>query len=219
MSATLMLRLLGAIGGAASFGLATASFLPFFWLTSAVLSAFAFGTVFMVGTGYRILLATITKDPGRSTAASWTGATTAVTLAVLGLWLLLPLEPLKSSRLLAGTGFALSVSYLPVKCACILAGCCRSAPERLVGWPDLRLLEITLTGIAIGLSVVALACGAIAISALMAIGAHLAIRLFSRWARLRLPGNLLCEKGMGAELGPIAALTVIAGYAAMTAHS
>lgn len=219
ISTTLALRLAGAVAGAASFGLVTAPLLAFPWFFSAFLLAFGFGTVFMIGTGYRIILATLANDPNRSTAASWTGATTAVTVTGMALWLALPLEPVSSARLLAGLGLALNVSYLPVKRACQLAGCCRAAHSRIASWPDLRSLEIALTGIAICLALLVLLSGSAAVSAAIALGAHLIIRLFSRWARLRLPGNLLYEKGMGAELGPIAALTILAGYAVITGSS
>ena len=219
LSGTLLLRLSGAIGGAASFGLMTASLLPLPWFPSAVVAAFAFGTVFMVGTGYRILLATILNDPNRVTAASWTGATTAIALTSLVLWLVLPLKAAFVALLLAGVGLALNVSYLPIKRACQLAGCCRAVHPGLAGWLDLRSLEIILTSAAISVILLTFATNSAALAALVGICSHLGIRLFSRWARLRLPGNLLYETGMGAELGPIAALAILTAYIVVIGQS
>lgn len=206
----LLLRLLSAIGASAMFGLLAARLLPYHWFWSAVLLAFMFGTAFMVGTGYRILIAVALRDTARSTAASWSGATTGITLFALIGGVVLRLMGGDAALFLAAFAVALNVAYLPVKFACLLAGCC-TAQRPMTGLKaDLRHIEIGTALALITMALLAFATGHLTLAALIGIGGHLALRYFSRWARNRLPQNLLFQADAGQELLPLIALTLMA---------
>lgn len=206
----LFLRLLSAIGASAVFGLLAAGLLPYPWLLSAVLLAFAFGTAFMVGTGYRILIAVAFRNPAIKAAASWSGATTGMAIFALLGWGYLSLTRGNGPLFLAAFAVALNIAYLPVKGACLLAGCC-TAQRRIPGViADLRHLEIGIALALAGCAGLALGSGHLSLAALIGIGGHLALRYTSRWARNRLPENLLFAAHTGQELMPLAMLTVVA---------
>lgn len=206
----LFLRLLSAIGASAVFGLLAAGLLPYPWLLSAVLLAFAFGTAFMVGTGYRILIAVAFRNPAIKAAASWSGATTGITLFALLGWWGLHLRGGNGPLFLAAFAVALNIAYLPVKGACLLAGCC-TAQRRIPGvTADLRHLEIGTALALAGCAGLALGMGHLPLAAMIGICGHLAQRYASRWARNRLPENLLFEADAGQELVPLAVLSLVA---------
>ena len=192
------------------FGLLAAPLLGWHWLASAIALAFLYGTAFMVGTGYRILIAVALRDASRSTAASWSGATTGVALFGLVGWLILRAMGGDAALFLAAFAIALNTAYLPVKCACLLAGCCTAKHETAKLKGDLRHFEIAITGILIVLAVLAFYGEHLRLAAFIGIGGHLALRYFSRWARERLPKNLLVQSDAGQELLPLIALTLIA---------
>lgn len=211
----LFLRLLSVVGASAAFGLLAAMLLPYHWFLSALVLAFLYGTAFMVGTGYRILIAVALRDASRSTAASWSGATTGVALFGIFGWLILRVNGGDAALFLAAFAVALNAAYLPVKMACLLAGCCTA--KREVMWlrldlrqVDLRHVEIAITGMIMVMALLAFYAGHLRLAASLGIGGHLALRYFSRWARERLPKNLLFQADAGQELLPLIALTLIA---------
>ncbi len=209
-SPVFLLRLLAAIGASAAFGLLAAPLLPLPRFPAAFVLAFGFGTAFMIGTGHRILIAVALRDPARASAASWSGATAGIALGAIGGWGVCRAMGGDPRLLLAAFAVALNIAYLPVKCACLLAGCClamRPIPGVRI---DLRRIEIGLT---IALTLLALMfwwLGRPALTATTGIGGHLALRYFSRWSRRRLPQNLIYDGNAGLELGPLIALLLIA---------
>jgi hypothetical protein len=206
----LSLRLLSAIGASAMFGLMAASLLPYPWLLSAFLLAFAFGTAFMVGTGYRILIAVARRNPAATASASWSGATTGMAVFALLGWGYLSITRGEGPLFLGAFAVALNIAYLPVKGACLLAGCC-TAQRRVAGLTiDLRMLEIGVSLALAALAALALAARQPAWAALLGIGGHLALRYASRWARQRLPDNLIFQPDAGQELLPLLVLTLTA---------
>lgn len=210
----LALRLVGAVGGAAVFGLVAAGMLPPWRMTVAIGLGFCFGVAFVGGTGYRILIAVALRDPNRSTAASWTGASAFAALAALGGYGAARLAGLEADWVLAGFGLAINAAYLPVKLACLLAGCCRAVHPAAIrmladGRADLRLVEVGWTGAVAAAGLLAAATGSAGVAAVIGLGGHLADRLGSRWARQRLP-DARFSGGRGMELPPLAALVALA---------
>jgi len=210
-------KLASALGSAATFGLIAAPLLPFPLLVSAALLAFGFGFFFLGGTGYRILIAVFLKDPARNTATTWSGAVAFSALAAIGVWagLIAAGEP-AAGLVLAAYAIAINTAYLFVKLACLEAGCCRAKqtlprPRWLRHEPDLRLLEVLSTSAVLAFSYWGLFIMQNApLAAIAGLGGHLAIRLFSRWARQRLPRSPGEIPASGLELIPLTLAALIA---------
>ncbi len=205
-SRVFLLRVASAIASAAAFGLLAAPVLSLPHLPAAFVLAFCFGFFFVGGTGYRILLAVALRDAARHTAASWTGATAASSLAALAAAIVLATLGRDDMLLLAAYALAINVAYLPVKLACLGAGCCvagrpLAAPggRRL----DLRWLEIGLTLAALLVAFASLAGGAPSAAAILGLFGHMAVRLLSRWARRRMPHRVFSANGTGQEFAPL----------------
>lgn len=208
------LRLAAACGGAAVFGLVAAGVAPPWRLAVALGFGFAFGTLFVGGTGFRILIAVATRDRNRSTAASWTGASAATALGALAGLGVARLIGGDGGLWLAAYGLGINAAYLPVKLACLAAGCCRAVHPAAIralgeGRVDLRWVEVTATALVLAVAGGLLAAGVTAGAAAVAIGGHLADRVGSRYARERLPARgQPVERGV--ELAPLALLTLAA---------
>lgn len=204
-----LLRLSSAIAGAGAFGLIAAPLSGLPYLPAAFVLAFGFGVVFVGGTGYRIVLAVALRDGAQPAAASWSGATAVSALAALAL----AASGRDMSLVLAAYAVAINLAYVPVKLACLGAGCCtatRSAVPPSVRSPDLRLTEIGLTVAVLATAAAFLGAGAPAHAAAFGLCGHLMIRLLSRWARGRLPRHVLSPYGRGQEIAP---LTLAASWA------
>ena len=192
------LRFGAAVLSSASFGLVAAPLLPIDGLVAAVLLAICFGFFFLLGTGYRILIAAFTGRHGHSAGASWTGACFASAGAAAVAASVVELTSGDGMLVMAAFATALNVAYGLVKLACARAGCCAAARASIRG--DLRLQEVALTAVVLIATLAALGAGATAAAAAVGIAGHLAIRLFSRWARERLPARLLRRAGVGHEM-------------------
>ncbi len=205
-SRVFLLRVASAIVSAAAFGLLAAPVLSWPHLQAAFFLAFCFGFFYVGGTGYRIVLAVALRDATRHTAASWTGATAASSLAALAAATVLAALGRDDMLLLAAYAVAINVAYLPVKLACLGAGCC--VARRPLAAPggrrlDLRRLEIGLTLAALLVALASLAGGEPSAAAILGLFGHLAVRLLSRWARRRMPHRVFSPGGTGQEFAPL----------------
>ena len=168
--------------------------------------AFVYGFFFVGGTGYRIILAVATRDEARKASASWSGATTGTALAALAASLLIR-DQAQAMLVLAAYAVAINAAYIPVKLACLEAGCCHAHHRDpvLIRDHDLRRVEITLSATVLAAALIAMWTGALGLAAVLGVGGHLAIRLMSRWSRDRLPGFGTDSEVKGQELLPLAA--------------
>ena len=206
VSRATLFRLTSAVGSAAIFGMLAAPVTEAGYWPSAFALAFIYGFFFVGGTGYRILIAVAFQDAARKASASWSGATTASALAALAAALLLAGRDGHANLVLAAYAVAINAAYVPVKFACLEAGCCHAHHRDpfLIRDHDLRRVEIALSAVVLATSLTAIWAGALGVAAISGIGGHLAIRLLSRWSRDRLPGSGLEEEIKGQELLPLA---------------
>lgn len=180
-----------------------------YWLRAVGL-AVLYGFFFLLGTGYRIVLATFLVPWRQNASAAWSGAAASVALATAGVIAVLSADPPLAARFAAASGLALNVAYVIVKQACIGAGCCRAMQYRKS--LDLRRLEMVLTGaiaVAAGFTVLSGRDGA---AALLAFGGHLAVRYYSRFARGKLPSNGFYQSGRGLELVPLMVVSLFSAW-------
>jgi hypothetical protein len=199
------------VAASAAFGLiAAAGFAQWnFW--SAVAMGFLFGTAFIGGTGYRIIIGVVRASTAPA-PASWSGATAGAALYAAALWAAMASLGLDAGDALFAFGAAINIAYLPVKLACFKVGCCKAAHGHDVpGGLDLRLCEIGMT-VAVLLAGGAIAMLDIGLGGVAAIGGHLLVRLASRrlrdrwswgWPVLRQPGVELAPLGLVLALGII----------------
>ena len=212
-SRVFLLRVASAIASATVFGLLAAPVLSWPHLPAAFVLAFCFGFFFVGGTGYRIVVAVALRDATRHTAASWTGATAASSLAAIAGAIVLAALGRDGVLLLAAYAVAINAAYLPVKLACLGAGCC--VARRPLAAPggrrlDLRRLEIGLTLAVLLVAFASLAGGAPAAAAILGLFGHMAVRLLSRWARRRMPHRVFSPDGTGQEFAPLMLALVFA---------
>tara|TARA_R110002020_G_scaffold156117_5_gene337655 strand:- start:619 stop:1308 length:690 start_codon:yes stop_codon:yes gene_type:complete len=202
------LRLLSAIVSAAIFGMLAAPLTHAPYWLSAFALAFIFGFFFVGGTGYRILIAVAFQDASRKASASWSGATAASALAALCAAILLIGRDEASILVLAAYAVAINTAYIPVKFACLEAGCCHAHRRDpvLIRNHDLRHVEIALTTAVAAASLASIWMDAFGVAAVLGTGGHLVVRVLSRWSRDRLPGSSLDEELKGQELLPLALL-------------
>jgi len=216
LSRATLLRLASAVGSAAIFGMLAAPVTQMAYWPSAFALAFLYGFFFVGGTGFRILIAVAFQDASRKASASWSGATTASALAALVAALMLSGQHGHASLLLAAYAVAISAAYIPVKFACLEAGCCqahRSDPI-VIREHDLRHVEIVASAAVLAAALVAIWAGALGMAAFLGVGGHLAIRLLSRWARDRLPGSGAEDEIKGQELVALALVLAAAPWLA-----
>jgi hypothetical protein len=206
----LLLRLGGAILASAVFGLvAAAAFPPWnFWVAFGL--GFLFGTAFMVGTGYRILVA-VARRRIEPTPVSWSGATAATALLTLAIGVALMLQGRETQFVWLALGIAINFAYLPIKTACLKVGCCQAV--RPFALRDLRVTEIALSLAVIVVAAVFTATGSVQLGGCIAIGGHLGIRLLSRHMRERWSWGWPPFRQPGAELFPVALVLAAAAFA------
>lgn len=201
------LRIGGAVLASAVFGLIAAhAFQPWNFAVAFGLG-FLFGTAFMVGTGYRILIA-VAMQRMEPAPVSWSGATAGVALMAMAIAAVAAWHKLDYGLVLLAFGAAINVCYLPIKSACLKVGCCQAARPFAL-W-DLRLVEIGLTVAILALAAALSLSGSIRQAALVAIGGHLLMRLMSRHLRNRWSWGWPPLKQPGAELAPLLAVTLVA---------
>lgn len=208
------LRLASAVASSAAFGLAAAAAFPPWSLWSAVGLGFLFGTAFVGGTGYRILIA-VASLKSDTAPASWSGAAAASALLALALWFIARWLGGPAIYVLVGYAIAINLAYLPVKGSCLAAGCCRSV-RRIDGLGislDLRQIEFGATLLVIA-ATLALATSFPVLAAVAGILGHLAVRLVSRRWRDRWSWGWPPLRQPGAELAPLAVLAMIAALVA-----
>lgn len=202
----LTLRLAGAVVASAAFGLIAVMAFPQGSLPLAIGLGFLFGTSFIGGTGYRIILAAVARRE-QAAPASWSGATAGAALFALVLWAVLRLLGWDASPVLLGFGIGINIAYLLAKTACISADCCHSLPERGLS-VDLRRIE--LGGVVVTLlAAAAMATISMHLAAALAIGGHLLVRLLSRWARDRWSWGWPPLRQPGAEIAPLVVILVL----------
>jgi hypothetical protein len=190
----------------AAFGLIVAQTQSWTGLPTAIGSGFLFGTSFIGGTGYRIVMAAV-QGQQREAPASWSGATAGAALLALVMYAVAVLTGGNGGPVLLGFGVGINLAYLLAKFACVSAGCCHAdAAHRLA--IDLRSIEIGAT-IAILAGAAALAWVNLALAALVAIAGHLAVRLLSRRSRGRWSWGWPPLRQPGAEIAPLAMLVVV----------
>lgn len=197
----LYLRLAGAVAASAAFGLIAVRVLPAESLPAAIGLGFLFGTSFIGGTGYRIILAAAARRQ-EPAPASWSGATAGAALLALAMWAIVRFAGGDGSPVLLGFGIGINIAYLMAKAACFTAGCCHAADDRFNA--DLRLIEIVATTMALGGGAV-LALVSVPLGAAAAIGGHLAVRMVSRHWRKRWSWGWPPLRQPGAEIAPLAA--------------
>ena len=197
--ALLTLRLFSLLAGATLFGLVAATGFPPWNSGFAVLLGFLYGTAFLSGTGYRIVIALAQRRQVHA-PASWSGASAGAGLMTALLALLAPAP----AFVLCGAGSAMTIAYLAVKTGCCLSDCCQR-PLRLFG------REIGLRGFEIGMSLILLTCGGLALllnrsdlSAVILIAGHPGLRLFSRHRRGRTGRGWPPLRQPGPEIAPLA---------------
>jgi hypothetical protein len=202
------LRLLSAVGSAAIFGMLAAPLTREAYWPSAFALAFIYGFFFVGGTGYRILIAVAFQDASRKASASWSGATAGSALAALIAAILLIGQDGNSILVLAAYAVAINTAYIPVKFACLEAGCCHAHRRDpiLIRNHDLRHVEIALSTAVAAASLASIWMDAFGLAAVLGTGGHLGVRILSRWSRDRLPGSSLDEELKGQELLPLALL-------------
>ena len=217
VSRATLFRLMSAVGSAAIFGMLAAPVTEAAYWPSAFALAFIYGFFFVGGTGYRILIAVAFQDASRKAAASWSGATTASALAALAAALLLAGQDGHANLVLAAYAVAINAAYIPVKFACLEAGCCHAHHRDpfLIRDHDLRHVEIAASAAVLAAALVAISAGAPGMAAVLGVGGHLAIRLLSRWSRDRLPGSGLEAEIKGQELVPLVLLLAAAAWLAV----
>jgi hypothetical protein len=215
LSRATVLRLVSAVGSAAVFGLLVAPVIDGRYWPSAFALAFGFGFFFVGGTGYRILIAVALQDASRKASASWSGATAASSLAALAFAVLQIAGGGSGLVVLAGYAAAINTAYIPVKFACLEAGCCHAHKrDRIVIRDrDLRHVEIVFSTAFLAGTLATLWFGLPAVAAVIGIGGHLSVRLLSRWSRRRLPGSGLDEEAKGQELLPLGMLLAVTVFA------
>jgi len=203
----LALRLGGAVLASAIFGLIAANaFEPWiFWVAFGL--GFLFGTAFMIGTGYRILIA-VARNRIEPSPVSWSGATAATAMLTLALCATVIFQGQDAQFIWLAFGIGINFAYLPIKTACLKVGCCQAV--RGFALRDLRLTEIALSLSVVLLAAGLAATGAVRPGALVAIGGHLAIRLLSRYMRGRWSWGWPPLHQPGAELFPLALVLVAA---------
>lgn len=208
-SPIVLLRLGGAVLASAIFGLVSAvTFQPWnFWV--AVGLGFLFGTAFMVGTGYRILIA-VARWRVEPAPVSWSGATAGTALFTFLLGSVAAIQSLDAGHIWLAFGMGINCAYLPIKTACLKIGCCQAV--RPFALKDLRLVEIVLSVAVIGLATALSLAGLVRLGGGVAIGGHLAIRLLSRHLRGRWSWGWPPLSQPGAELAPLAVLVMAALY-------
>lgn len=201
VSRATILRLVSAIGSAAIFGMLAAPVTGSAYWPSAFLLAFMYGFFFVGGTGYRILIAVAAQDASRKASASWSGATTASALAAVAGAIMLVARDGAASLVLAAYALAINAAYIPVKLACIEAGCCHAHRRDavVIRDHDLRRVEIVLSAATLAISLMAIRVGAFGIAAVAGLGGHLGVRALSRWSRDRLPGTGSKDEVKGQE--------------------
>jgi hypothetical protein len=196
------LRLGGAVAASVAFGLIAAAGLAQWNFWSAVGLGFLFGTAFVGGTGYRIIIGVV-RAIAASAPASWSGATAGAALYAIALWAVLASLRLDAGYVLLAFGIAINIAYLPVKLACFEVGCCRAAHGLQVpSGLDLRLLEIGMT-VAVLLAGGAAAMVSTGLGGPVATGGHLLVRLVSRRLRDRWSWRWLALRQPGIELAPL----------------
>lgn len=206
-------RTLAAVGSSAMFGLVATSTAQGIALLPAVLAGFLFGTVFVGGTGYRIIRSAWSSVHVAS-PASWSGAAAASAIACLIAMLVWPRTMDGAARLLLGYGLAINFAYLAVKVSCALAGCCH-ADVRLLGRVfGLRQVEIGATS-AILMSAAILSLVDLWLGALVALVGHTLLRLYSRGKRVRWSTGWPPLRQPGAELAPLQMLSVFGAVGAL----
>ena len=205
-SHTLVLRLAGAVAASAGFGLIAAAAWPQASLWLAIGLGFLFGTSFIGGTGYRIIIAAMT---GKRTAApaSWSGATAGAALFALLLWGVVRVSGGDGSPVLLGFGVGINIAYLLAKTACVSAGCCHAVPEKRLP-VDLRAVEIAGTLLTVA-AAAALAPLNMRLAAAVATGGHLLVRLMSRWTRGRWSWGWPPLRQPGAEIAPLVIMVIV----------
>ncbi len=207
------LRLAGAVAASMAFGLvAAASFPPWsFWPAFGL--GFLFGTAFIGGTGYRIIIGVIRRSTA-SAPASWSGATVGSALYAAALWAVVTGFGLDGRFVLLAYGIAINLAYLPVKLACLRVGCCTATHGHTTpGAVDLRIIEIGAT-IGVLVASAGLAALNIGLGGTLAIGAHLAIRAMSRYLRDRTSWGWPPLRQPGSELAPLLLLLLLSGATA-----
>lgn len=206
-TSVLSLRLGGAVLASAAFGLIAVAILPNGSLLAAIGLGFLFGTSFIGGTGYRIVLASLSGER-QAAPASWSGATTGAAVFALVLWGIALLLGRDGLPVLMGFGIGINIAYLLAKAACVSADCCHAAPEHRLP-VDLRTIEIAGTIVTLAAAVV-VAMISLRLGAIIGIGGHLAIRLLSRRTRNRWSWGWPPLRQPGAELAPLVAVLVAA---------
>jgi hypothetical protein len=202
------LRLIAAIGSSAIFGLVATSNQDGIALGPALLAGFVFGTVFVGGTGYRIILSVV-RSKNVPSPASWSGAAAASAigcLVTLPLWAGLGND---AARLLLAYALAINFAYLAVKASCMLAGCCHARVPFLGRFLGLRQVEIVVT-LATLVAAVLVSFVSPWAGALIGVGLHTVLRLFSRHRRGRWSTGWPPLRQPGAELAPLQVLTLVA---------
>lgn len=203
-------RIAAAVSASAIFGLLFAGGIGgSYWLTAVGL-AVLYGFFFLLGTGYRIVLATFLASWRQNASATWSGAAASIALATAGGIAVLSADPPLAARFAAASGLALNVAYVLVKQACVGAGCCHALRYRKSH--DLRRLEMISTGAIAVVAGLAVLSGRDGAAALLAFGGHLAVRYYSRFARGRLPANALYQSGRGLELVPLIAVSLFSTW-------
>ncbi|MBK8456704.1 MAG: hypothetical protein IPL47_06015 [Phyllobacteriaceae bacterium] len=135
-------------------------------------------------------------------AADWAGGVAGAAIFTAAAGLLLAAFGNGATGLFAAFAVALNLSYAPAKAGCIAAGCCTARrPLGLAGHlVDLRVAEIGLSAVALGLTALVWPFGLRA-AASIGIAAHVAIRLVSRHARAGFDRRSLLG---GQEFAPLA---------------
>lgn len=204
-------RLAAALTSSTLFGLTAAGAFPPWSLLTAFLLAFAFGTFFVGGTGYRILIA-VARGRQEPAPASWSGAATGSALLVLAL--ALAAWPAGGAvHVLAGFALAINAAYVLVKTSCALVGCCMVDRRLHPHWPaglDLRIIEIGVSLVALAVTAGLVLAGETRLAALAGILAHVAMRLVSRWLRGRFSTGWPPLRQPGSELAPLYLLAIAA---------
>lgn len=209
------LRLFSAVGASAMFGLVAAAAFPPWSLLTAIGLGFLFGTAFVGGTGYRIIAA-VWAGNAVSAPASWSGAAAASASACALGALLVLLVGGNGAPILLAYGLAINVAYVAVKFGCMLTGCCHADVRCLGRTVGLRTVEVAITAMLLaaggGMGLVNAWLGA-----LVGIGGHCALRLFSRAMRGRFSTGWPPLRQPGAELAPLQLLTVLSGIGLLVA--
>ncbi|HEV7274718.1 MAG TPA: hypothetical protein VGN80_00345 [Devosiaceae bacterium] len=195
------LKALAAVSSSAVFGLVAALAFEQWSLGVAVGLGFLFGTAFIAGTGYRILVA-LWQRQLRYAPTSWSGATATSAMASAAGFVALVLAGHAGAPLLLGFALAINIAYFCVKLGCLLAGCCGSREGGVERGFDLRHLEIGWTLLILVLAAIT---GVLqpAVGASLGVLGHVLLRLFSRARRGRFSLGWPPMRQPGAELVPL----------------